>query len=298
MTDVCVDCGRHYAPEEGEIRFFIRKGLELPKRCHTCRATRRGIEGTYLICKRCGKQFLYPWEIQLYARTYKWDTPEVCFGGCGNEKFARGYEPTKQERESIEIFGIGRLIRYLLGQGKVNSSAKSGYCPKIYGFENSPSVNAQQLRNYLTKTFPEVVLKEISNISYTNNVIKRRSGKFIERGCSIFFPQDAKAKFSILINRQHPQKIDTISNIKWTICHEIGHIVYKKFLNEEDKAEWYSFFKDQYEFFTFEGKRSEEDYFAECFAGYYEWRAEYTRRLSSSKRKFIENSLKKLREQS
>ena len=37
----CRDCGKSLVLEEGEKRFFISKGLDLPKRCKNCRRARR-----------------------------------------------------------------------------------------------------------------------------------------------------------------------------------------------------------------------------------------------------------------
>jgi hypothetical protein len=38
---VCVDCGEAFVLTEGEIAFFARRGLMVPKRCEDCRAARK-----------------------------------------------------------------------------------------------------------------------------------------------------------------------------------------------------------------------------------------------------------------
>ncbi len=38
---VCITCGEAFVIDESEARFFLGKGLELPKRCPACRAIKR-----------------------------------------------------------------------------------------------------------------------------------------------------------------------------------------------------------------------------------------------------------------
>ena len=38
----CVDCGKDFPFEAGEIQFYKNKGLIEPKRCKTCRDFRKG----------------------------------------------------------------------------------------------------------------------------------------------------------------------------------------------------------------------------------------------------------------
>jgi hypothetical protein len=38
---VCVDCGEAFLLTEGEIAFFVHRGLMVPKRCEGCRAARK-----------------------------------------------------------------------------------------------------------------------------------------------------------------------------------------------------------------------------------------------------------------
>ncbi len=37
MTKTCIQCGKEFELSESEITFFEGKGLELPKRCSSCR---------------------------------------------------------------------------------------------------------------------------------------------------------------------------------------------------------------------------------------------------------------------
>lgn len=43
MKRVCKQCGKEFELSEGEIRFYEKKGLELPKRCQQCREQKRAI---------------------------------------------------------------------------------------------------------------------------------------------------------------------------------------------------------------------------------------------------------------
>lgn len=40
-TLICVDCGEEFIFSVGEQRYFISKGLSIPKRCSECRLSRR-----------------------------------------------------------------------------------------------------------------------------------------------------------------------------------------------------------------------------------------------------------------
>ena len=42
MKRVCKQCGKEFELSEGEIRFYEKKGLELPKRCQQCREQKTG----------------------------------------------------------------------------------------------------------------------------------------------------------------------------------------------------------------------------------------------------------------
>ncbi len=42
MKRVCKQCGKEFELSEGEIRFYEKKGLELPKRCQQCRDQKAG----------------------------------------------------------------------------------------------------------------------------------------------------------------------------------------------------------------------------------------------------------------
>ena len=42
MKRVCKQCGKEFELSEGEIRFYEKKGLELPKRCQQCRDQKTG----------------------------------------------------------------------------------------------------------------------------------------------------------------------------------------------------------------------------------------------------------------
>ena len=42
MKRVCKQCGKEFELSEGEIRFYEKKGIELPKRCQQCRDQKAG----------------------------------------------------------------------------------------------------------------------------------------------------------------------------------------------------------------------------------------------------------------
>lgn len=82
----CKDCEAWFELEEGEVRFFLGQGLELPKRCASCRAARQGITDITLVCARCRSTFIYPRDKQLLDRTSGRDRPTMCIGGCRGRK--------------------------------------------------------------------------------------------------------------------------------------------------------------------------------------------------------------------
>lgn len=41
---VCVTCLSPFTLDCGEVRFYVMRGLELPRRCERCRARRRELE--------------------------------------------------------------------------------------------------------------------------------------------------------------------------------------------------------------------------------------------------------------
>lgn len=262
MADICIDCGAFYELEDGETNFFLREGLSLPKRCHYCRAIRRGIEDRKSICKRCGKPFIIPREFLLFARTYpEFKIPVVCIGGCGKIKFDIKHIPTFFERIILNLFGLEKT-REIVEKGTSRLESLP-YFPRIYNFQKCAAIDNQGIRIFLFVSFPEKILKEIRSISYSGNVfsIRRKGMFFIERGNISFYD---KQPVDILINRQHVERSDTAFDIKWAICHEVGHIVYRKFLTEEEKADWYSLFEEQYEEYTTEARENDERMQAFC----------------------------------
>ena len=42
MKRVCKQCGKEFELSEGELRFYEKKGLDLPKRCQQCREQKTG----------------------------------------------------------------------------------------------------------------------------------------------------------------------------------------------------------------------------------------------------------------
>lgn len=51
MKKKCVQCGREFDLSEGEISYYKGKGIEVPKRCYSCRKANR-IKNTNVVAKR------------------------------------------------------------------------------------------------------------------------------------------------------------------------------------------------------------------------------------------------------
>ena len=86
--------------------------------------------------RRSGKRFLYPPEIQLFARTYKWPDPETCLGGCDEREFQQDYTPSPLEKKSLLLVGLA-LVAALLG-GKTSGKSSAAALPKMIGFDVIP----------------------------------------------------------------------------------------------------------------------------------------------------------------
>ena len=112
-----------------------------------------------------------------------------------------------------------------------------------------------------------VSAKIIERVSYSGNYEKNPlTGK----------PRQAYTDFSrlgykpvIQINKQTPEGFTEIEDLKIAVAHEVGHIVYRYFIKDEQKADWATSFRHK--------KDDSEDSFAQCYALYYlrkEWLAE------------------------
>ena len=227
---ICVDCRSEFEYSEGKHLFFLRNGLEDPKRCPTCRAIRKGFTDKELKCQRCGKTFIYPQELQLYARTYKWDPPTYCLGGCGKIKYAKDYQLSPFEILAKEIFGgLARLIK-----GKSTTElpgTRTSFLPKVSGFEKTHILTNREVELFVNKIIPKEHTKNVHRIIFSDKVIP--IGKdLVSRG---FYDFEKKI---IIINKE-PFGVHTKDRIKEVICHEFGHAVYYP-LHDSLKAEWYS----------------------------------------------------------
>jgi hypothetical protein len=96
----CADCGAPFSLEPEEEDWFRRECLTLPRRCGRCRSNRRAVKERHLTCRRCGRTFVWPRDIQLYARTYGWKEPRHCVGGCPGRT---GDPETDEERAMREL---------------------------------------------------------------------------------------------------------------------------------------------------------------------------------------------------
>ncbi len=47
ITKKCVQCGKEFSLSDGEVDFYIKKGLSIPKRCESCRKINKGESGVF-----------------------------------------------------------------------------------------------------------------------------------------------------------------------------------------------------------------------------------------------------------
>ena len=94
----CIMCNEVFVLQEGEQNFYIQRGLDVPKRCHTCRAERktqvdRGVpkeitqsvsspivETHEVECHHCGRQTVVPFAPRQGSSVYC----RVCWEGIRN----------------------------------------------------------------------------------------------------------------------------------------------------------------------------------------------------------------------
>lgn len=224
----CKDCQSPFEFSDGEHAFFAEHGLTDPKRCPSCRATRKGIADQDIICQRCGNTFTYPRELQLYTRSYGWDAPITCFGGCAT-KTPVDYKQSEFEKKATGV--LGNLSRFFGSRSQDKLTEHTLYSVPIKGFENCGSLDAKEAKS-LIATLPSNHLSGVTHLAYSGKVLQIKRGVF-SRG---FYDPERKA---IIINKAVDDRYNTKREIQSAIIHELGHAVYDN-LSDHLRAEWHT----------------------------------------------------------
>jgi len=138
----------------------------------------------------------------------------------------------------------------------------------VKGFEASKIINNEDVEEFLDG-FSQRIFKEVKKIEYTEDLFwesEIRKIKVASRGMTIW---DKSNKAVIKIGKQPKGKsVRKSQKFKEVIAHEIGHVVYRRFLTDEQKAEWFVWYTEDLK----EGKviseyalENEEEDFAEGF---------------------------------
>ncbi|MCL6106105.1 MAG: zinc-ribbon domain-containing protein [Actinobacteria bacterium] len=227
----CKDCNSSFEFIDGEREYFAKQGLVDPKRCPSCRAARKDIEDQQLKCQRCGQLFVYPKELQLYARSYKWDPPTTCLGGCGEDKFQEGYELSQFENKASRI--LGRFSKYFSKQTDTKSSRTADsksppLRPRLAGTSQNPVISNQDVEEFLENKIPNEHLRNVRKIQFSNETKMTPDGP--SRG---FYYEEIQL---IVVNNLLLED-DTIDEYKNTLTHEIGHAALSN-LSEAEQDDW------------------------------------------------------------
>jgi len=138
---------------------------------------------------------------------------------------------------------------------------------EIRGFETGGLWGNLKIELILDE-FPQIIFNKTKSISYDGNFYwESESGKtkVLSRGGTIFNDD----KNSIVIGQQKGSTSkEREERAKETLFHEIGHVVYFRFLTDEQQAEWFSWHKEtppSERFVSLEAIEDEKEDFAECF---------------------------------
>lgn len=109
----------------------------------------------------------------------------------------------------------------------------------VVNFQVSGVTSEEEIEGFLDQ-FPEKIFKNLEFVTYVHEQLFEETGttKTPSRGFTVL---GSKGKDTIRIGKQSG-KTDNIrrKNTLETIAHEIGHVVYRKFLTDDQKATWYS----------------------------------------------------------
>ncbi len=107
----------------------------------------------------------------------------------------------------------------------------------------------------------------IERVSYSDRYIIGSSGNPVQ-GNTHFSKIDDKA--TIVLNRQTPTGFISKDKLKIATAHEVGHVVYRKILNDRQQVEWREVMDSIYASLDNpeEDEKANEDEFAKAYAAY------------------------------
>ena len=121
MKKTCIQCGKEFEMTDSEISFYESKGLELPKRCSSCRKANKRNKAKRYHDRKKGDGRYAQGEKKPYNREDKRDDARD-----GKEEAGRAARvddimreaPIKEEEKKGFFSGILKSIRSLFGSGK------------------------------------------------------------------------------------------------------------------------------------------------------------------------------------
>ena len=121
MKKTCIQCGNEFEMTDSEISFYEGKGLELPKRCPSCRKANKKSKARRYHDRKKGDGKYRQGEGKPYNREYNRENT-----GAGREetqRYAKAEDimresaPSKEEKKGF-FSGILEGIRSIFGSGK------------------------------------------------------------------------------------------------------------------------------------------------------------------------------------
>jgi len=115
MPSNCHECGSAFSVQPEEVEWLATNGKDVPTVCPRCRAFAAGIQDESITCTVCGKVFIYPRELRLFARLFNWPRPRRCVGGCR----ISGPELTDVEK------AVSDFLRRMRSAAKLNAPVRT-----------------------------------------------------------------------------------------------------------------------------------------------------------------------------
>jgi hypothetical protein len=110
MASNCSNCGISFATEPEELQWIAENAGESPSSCPRCRAFMTGLQDESITCTICNKVFIFPRELRLFSRLFRWPRPRRCLGGC------RRPAPPMEEVEKTMADFLKRLRAARMGR--------------------------------------------------------------------------------------------------------------------------------------------------------------------------------------
>ncbi len=159
--------------------------------------------------------------------------------------------------------------------------------PRLSGFEHSaiPTLNLEQFLDKL----PQMALREIGGVDFSS---ERTQG--IEMGDKLgdtkWNPETGKATIRVYL---HEPRFGEKEHE--TVAHEVGHEVFLKLLNPEEKIIWEEFYRGSGDWFvSHRAIRSAEEDFCECFRIFFSSDVAAFAKRNPQKYNFIKNLVGRL----